>query len=273
MISLRKIAVFLFFCSANLFSSVHEIDYFPKAEFLQEYLNDMPWEYYKAYSVPNLGSFFVDSARDCVKDEIKAGKIWEPYILDVLARYIKPGDTVIDIGAHMGTITIAMSNLVGENGLVYSFEAERQFFRELLYNIDLNEKKNIKPHLAWIADENKVLTTSAGYGSNYSPVSSVAKTLDYPLDHRTLDSFSFENVALMKIDVECTENAVLEGAYRTIMTSRPVIVIEIMGGLGSSPSADTKRKIKNTIDILQKMNYKVSKIWIDDYLALPKEKF
>lgn len=274
MISIKKISVLLaiFFCQGHIFCSVHDIDYFPKEQFLQEYINDMPWDYYKTYSVQGLGQFVVDNARDCVKDEIKAGRIWEPYILRVLTQYIKPGDTVIDIGAHMGTITIAMSNLVGENGLVYSFEAERQFFRELLYNIDINQKKNIKPNLAWITNKNEILQTKVFYGSNYSPVCNAMKKQEYPLHYCTLDSFSIKNVSLMKIDVECTEDAVLEGAYQTIMESRPVLIIEIMGGYGSSPSVDTKKRIQHTISTLTAMNYKVSKIWIDDYLAIPSEK-
>jgi len=76
----------------------------------------------------------------------------------------------------------------------------------------------------------------------------------------------------MKIDIECTEDELLEGAQKTIADSRPVLVIEIMGGFGWSESPEVKARIRHTIDILESMDYIVSKIWVDDYLAIPKEK-
>jgi phage gp29-like protein len=76
----------------------------------------------------------------------------------------------------------------------------------------------------------------------------------------------------MKIDVECTEDAVLDGAYNTIMSSRPVIIIEIMGGFGHDNSERVRTRIAHTKNKLKEMGYDVQKIWVDDYLAIPNEK-
>ncbi|HEV2927277.1 MAG TPA: FkbM family methyltransferase, partial [Propionibacteriaceae bacterium] len=43
---------------------------------------------------------------------------------------------------------------------------------------------------------------------------------------RTLDSFDFRDVALLKIDVEGMEQAVIRGGLDTIARSRPVIYAE-----------------------------------------------
>ena len=258
------------FCGLNLSAlTPKEIDYFPHTEDTEAYLNAMPWDLYKCFFVEHLGWFWVDDARDCVKDEIKAGRIWEPYIIRLIAKYVNPGDTVVDIGAHMGTITLAMSNLVGPEGKVYSFEGERQFFRELVYNACLNYRQNIIPHLCWVCDETGTITRYNGYGRDYSPVFEIGR---WKLLKRTLDSFDLHNVALMKIDVECTEDAVLEGAYHTIMESRPIIIIEIMGGYGHDNRPEVRERIAYTISLLNKLDYVVSLIHIDDYLAIPKEK-
>ena len=47
---------------------------------------------------------------------------------------------------------------------------------------------------------------------------------------RPLDRFGFQNVSLLKIDAEGFEDEVLAGAERLIRESRPVILIEILGG-------------------------------------------
>lgn len=249
-----------------------QIDYYPSEDKeLKKYLAEMPWQHYKNYYVPGLGSFWVDNAHDCVKDTIKSGNIWETYIIDLVKTYAKPGDRVIDIGGHMGSITLAMSNIVGEKGMVYTFEGERQFFRELVENIKINNKKNIKPHLTWISNEDKVIDATWFYGPEYSPVH-LATERSYKLNVRKLDSFGYKKIALMKIDVECTEDAVLDGAYKTIMDSRPVLLIEIMGGFGNSNSAEVRSRIDHTISKLNAMKYTVTKVLIDDYLAIPNEK-
>ncbi len=46
---------------------------------------------------------------------------------------------------------------------------------------------------------------------------------------RRLDSFGFEDVDFIKIDVEGFERAVIEGGERTIRTWRPNIVVEQKG--------------------------------------------
>ncbi len=244
--------------------------YYPQEDHVASYLSNMPWGYYKLYNVTGLGSFWVDDAYDVVKDTIKKGKIWEPHILKLLITYIKPGDHVVDIGAHMGTISLTMSNLVGEAGMVYSFEGERQFFRELCYNVSASNRKNVMPHLCWVTDTNMELEMTQYYGDNYSPVH---QSNDGPwnLHKHTLDSFNLDNIALMKIDVECTEDEVLRGAQETISRSRPILIIEIMGGFSRKDSR-IRERIKNTRRTLQSMNYKVKKIKDDDYLAIPNER-
>lgn len=42
----------------------------------------------------------------------------------------------------------------------------------------------------------------------------------------TLDSFGFNNISMIKIDVENHENEVLEGAIQTIQQNKPIIFIE-----------------------------------------------
>lgn len=269
------VAIAVFYLQERAEARETDFPYYPQEEWLAEYINQMPWEYYNSYYVPDLGWFWIDETKDGVKNIIRQGKRWEEYVIAQLIKYIKPGDSVIDLGAHIGTISLLMSNLVGRTGKVFSFEAERQIFRELWHNIYSNDRKNIFPHLCWIGDRvEDVLwdSTTGPYNSNYSRVFKENEKQPWPLSIRTLDSFNFENIALMKIDVECSEDAVLRGAQKLIKNSRPVLLIEIMGGFGHSSDPEVLARIANTIDTLKKMDYQVTKILIDDYLAVPTEK-
>ncbi|WP_341237313.1 FkbM family methyltransferase [uncultured Limnobacter sp.] len=62
---------------------------------------------------------------------------------------------------------------------------------------------------------------------------------------KTLDSFAFESVKLIKIDVEGHELSVIEGAINTIVTSKPVLLIEIEQRHNKKPISDIFHRIEN----------------------------
>jgi FkbM family methyltransferase len=65
--------------------------------------------------------------RDGLSHELLAGSPWPtvPWEIDeqaVMRRLVRPGDTVFDIGAHIGLHTVLLSELTGSTGVVYAFE-------------------------------------------------------------------------------------------------------------------------------------------------------
>ena len=94
-----------------------------------------------------------------------------------------------------------------------------------------------------------------------------------------MDSFGFENVSLIKIDVEGFEDEVLAGAERLIRESRPVILLEIMGGKsypgtptrGYFPTAgpEDMAAIHATWRTLEAFGYSVRPVLDYDCIALP----
>ena len=73
--------------------------------------------------------------------------------------------------------------------------------------------------------------------------------VDLSVPIRTLDSYGFENVGFIKIDVEGFELATLKGAARTLQTSRPKLLIEI------DPLLQTREAFKATFAWLQALGY------------------
>ena len=55
---------------------------------------------------------------------------------------------------------------------------------------------------------------------------------------KTLDSYNYQNVDLIKIDVEGHESQVIRGAKNTILSSKPIIIVEIEQRHLESPMVD-----------------------------------
>ena len=51
---------------------------------------------------------------------------WCETELDLLSDYIKPGDTILDVGANIGTHSLFFANSVGEKGNDFHFGPQQQ---------------------------------------------------------------------------------------------------------------------------------------------------
>ncbi len=74
--------------------------------------------------------------------------------VDFFKSLFPAGSLVIDIGAHVGSLTVPMAIANGKNGLVLAFEPNPQVFEGLALNASLNkEKYTIQPLQFGVADE------------------------------------------------------------------------------------------------------------------------
>ena len=151
--------------------------------------------------------------------------------VEVFRAVVKPGDVVMDVGANMGTHTLALARLVGKHGYVIAFEPQAIVFQTLCANMALNSIEN--------ADcINAVVTNVGGYArlprfdytkeGNFGGVK--IKDFDFgaQVPNLTLDN-AFPHpskLSLIKIDVEGMELEVILGAYGIINDIKPVLYVE-----------------------------------------------
>lgn len=135
-------------------------------------------------------------------------------------------DTALDVGAHIGAVSVYLARRFRR---VIAFEAVPTTFEFLARNT-----ANL--------DNVSALNAAAGsepgevYFSHYprhGQLSHVAHRPDEaqtvrigPIPVQTIDSFHYEEISFMKIDVEGFELPVLEGAEQTIRRCRPLILVE-----------------------------------------------
>jgi len=137
----------------------------------------------------------------------------------VFRIFMKPGDTVLDIGANIGDLTVPMSLCVGEAGRVYAVESHSDTYHMLCANLALNNLTNTKAINAFIADSDQVDT-----GGPWGKYGYVSKNWQPPF--LSIDSLNLESCSFIKVDVDGKELEVLRSASATIARTRPVIYFE-----------------------------------------------
>lgn len=241
-------------------------------EEMRTYLNAFPISAYEQHEVSGVGRFFIDDARDMIKQVIVAGERWERHVVELCRQYIEPGSVVVEVGAHIGSHTVPIARLAGPWGRVYAFEPQRKIYRELYHNLGLNGVNNVVPlRYAIGVGETRIIEMNPATPGNEGGTGVGAGGDRAEL--RSLDSFGFTRVSLLKIDVEHYENEALDGAVETIRRNRPVILIEIMGGEDyETASPDVRDRIHETWQRLEMLGYTVQPVFKHDYLALPNDR-
>jgi FkbM family methyltransferase len=172
-----------------------------------------------------------------------SGQPYEYRLLRVLARLVRRGSIVIDIGAHIGNHTIFLA--LTRDALVHAFEPNPAAMSYLRWNVNHNGlDRQVILHPEALGDEATPMTIRLP-----SHQLGVARAVPDPsgeIPGIRLDDLTFAHgdVSLVKIDVEGGEGAVLRGATETLREHRPWIAVEaqtreaeravdeILGGLG-----------------------------------------
>jgi FkbM family methyltransferase len=160
---------------------------------------------------------------------------WAQREIDFLAHFIAPGSTVLDIGAFIGTHTLAFSALVGDQGTVIAFEPRAEAFDLLTRNVQDNQRTNVHLRQQGVSDAPASIqlhrmppgapTNFAGLAlddDDEGPASGPA----YEVPLVTVDGLALAAVGLLKIDVEGMERQVLDGARETIASFKPAVFAE-----------------------------------------------
>jgi len=149
----------------------------------------------------------------------------EPELLVVLEKNIKPGMTVMDLGANVGYVSLLMASLVGSKGKLYAIEPDPANFKLLLMNIELNKFKGrtVCCEIAMSDTIGEVNFYAGMRASNLGSLIKHGKTVQKPQKVKcdTMTNF-FEKRGefpeFIKMDLEGGEVQVLAGMYNIMKT-------------------------------------------------------
>jgi FkbM family methyltransferase len=156
--------------------------------------------------------------------------LYEVGVQEAFVRLLRPGDTMWDVGAHIGFFAALAASRVGPGGRVHAFEPMPANRNRLLETIELNKLDQVEVHPIAVAGQTGA---SHLYGNSSTSMWSLVenpgeKRIDVPcatLDDLIADA-SFGTPALVKIDVEGTEVDVLRGGLRLLTETSVVLVVE-----------------------------------------------
>jgi FkbM family methyltransferase len=167
---------------------------------------------------------------------------FESYVAEVLRYLIRPGDRCVDVGANVGLHTVRMAKLAGPGGEVIAIEPDPGLARRARDNVALNQLDNVRVLALAASDrdgDRVALYRAQAQDPNHARASLLPHAyLGGPsaeVETVTIDQACPGPVALIKIDVEGHEAAVVAGARRVIAEHAPAIVFEYAPELLTGP--------------------------------------
>ena len=186
------------------------------------------------------GRFFIIPRDTIIGKSLKYYGEYAEHEMMLLSHWIQSEDTVIDVGANIGTHAVFFSHQVGPMGDVLAFEAQPQLFQLLKKNLSENGCQNVQAFNAIVGEGASEVTTmipdynrDGNFGAfsfridnleQYLPMEDTRRDLTLP--GINLDEQDVRNCHLLKVDSEGMETEVLAGAIDMIGKYRPFLYLE-----------------------------------------------
>lgn len=157
---------------------------------------------------------------------------YEQHLADLFGHLVRPGDQCVDVGANVAVHTVRLAKLAGPDGAVIAIEPDASVVERARRNIALNGLANVRLISA-------AASHAHGETTLYRPGSrdtnrARSSLLRHPyltgtavtVPVVTVDEACGGPVALIKVDVEGHEGAVVRGASGVISRDAPAVVFE-----------------------------------------------
>lgn len=200
---------------------------------------------------------------------------FEPTVRRAIEGLLRPGDTMIDVGANVGYYTVLAGLLVGPSGRVLAFEPQEAVHAELERNVALNCLGNVQTWKAGLGEsrhEARFYVPESGRES----LGSLRSNGRFPVAKETtiqvlaLDDVLRERggsqVRLMKIDAEGAELSVLRGAAQLLESpERPYLIFEA----NETNTEPFGYSVYDVLSYVSSKGYKVTQLDSEDWFAAP----
>lgn len=174
---------------------------------------------------------------------------WEMWVTEVIARELRAGMVVADIGANIGYFTLLMAEMVGSSGRVHAFEPNPAVSRLLHRSLDVNGfLDRVQLHETALADTDGATLTfvvpdNEPKNGHLQPLIDPATT-DYATVQTTrLDSRpEWREIEFAKIDVEGAEEMIWAGSGGLLQSNKlRTVVLEFTPARYTDPAAFLKK--------------------------------
>jgi FkbM family methyltransferase len=224
--------------------------------------------------------FLVFKGSDLISNHLKK-ELYEDDIHQLALKLLinEPSGTVLDIGANLGTFCVPLARKIPKLKF-HAFEPQRIVNYQLCANIIINSLDNVYTYELALSNKDDQLNlvmpdyakeTNIGAFSIDTEVRSneyecATISVTNKIDLVPLDFFAFNDIKLIKIDVEGHELEVLQGGLETIKANNyPPIIFEAWTW---KPWYQEKRKA--LLDYLEGLGYQIQQLGENNLAKHPK---
>jgi len=149
---------------------------------------------------------------------------------EIFKKIVRKGDVVIDIGANIGYYTLIAAKLVGDSGIVITFEPEPYNFHLLKKNVEVNGYKNVILEQRAVSNKNanlKLFLSEDNIGDHriYQPSES-RKSIE--IESIRLDDYiknaGIDKVNIIKMDIQGAEGLALQGMHEVLTKNKDLTI-------------------------------------------------
>lgn len=183
----------------------------------------------------------------------------------IIDRFVRPGETVLDIGANIGLVSLRLAKRIGPEGTVHAFEPNPAVAGRLSAALEASGISNVRLHQVALGAQEGTLKLSVPEGNAGAASLLSGQGFDVPV--KRLDDFNL-TPSFVKIDVEGFEEQVLRGFSHTLATRPPkVVLFEQNNNEGRSIHLlkDAGYSIHGVAKSLVKLNLQPVSNWSPDY--------
>lgn len=175
----------------------------------------------------------IDLGDDIIATSLIEYGEWEPSLTKFIQRIVRPGMTVVDIGAHVGYYTTLCAQLVGKDGRVISFEPEPYNFSLLSRNAQ--QFSNCTLVNTGVSDTEGSATLYLAEGNLGAHSMHVKSGVATTIQTVVLDEFLPDTKTdVVKMDIEGNEPQALAGMQK-MLSQTAYLIFEYIPGYVSSP--------------------------------------
>lgn len=156
---------------------------------------------------------------------------FEPHCLKVMTDYLRPGDTLLDVGANIGLFSIEGAKRIGPSGKVISIEASPHHAKMIKSSAALNGIQDVIEVFSCAAGDalgSATLTLPRNGNGGMFTLGDVEGDEQMDVTVRLIDEIvEGLKIDFIKIDIEGSEYRALLGAHRVVSRFHPPILIEL----------------------------------------------
>lgn len=194
----------------------------------------------------------------------------DAFEIKLLKQHIKPGDTVLDIGANIGFYSIILADIVGEKGKIHCFEPDATNFGHLKNAVASHKNIVINNKAVGPKTEKIKIYTSKALNVDHRTYKPEEYDEEMEIDAVSIDDYlKGAKIDFIKMDIQGFEMEAMKGMKETFKNNPTVKMISEFWPYGLKKAGSSLRAY---FSLLKDLNFKVEILKENNLEVLTLEK-